>query len=461
MTMIRLTINSKQEPDLKCLAHVTRRNFLKYSALLTLSSTGLLTGCAVDPVTGEKQLLFMSGEEEVAIDKQQSPFQFSSDYGVTQDRELNAYISRVGKKMLPRVHRPDVPYNFQCVNATYINAYAFPGGYIATTRGILLDLENEAELASLLGHELGHVNARHSAEQAAKGSLSGLLIGGLTALAGTQGAGVGELTQKLGALGQGLFLSKYSRDNEREADALGHEYMTGAGYNSKGFVGLMNMLNTLNNSHGSSSQMLFATHPMSSERLEDAVKRDSAKYAATRDLSLYRDRYMDNIAGLRQIKEAIKLMQEGEKFLAKEEYDKAGSSFKLALRKADHDYTAHVLMAKCMLIRKKSGQALSYASKAKQLYPEESQGYYISGLAALAGKKFTRAQEDFKQCDRILPGNPQITFYLGYCLEKNDQKQRGPVYGLFEQDQLCIQPVQSTCSKTAERVGVCKVIRVR
>jgi len=400
---------------------LSRRNFLKYSALSSLFFPGIFTGCAIDPVTGEKQLMLMSREQEIAIDKQQSPFQFSSDYGVTRDRELNDYVASVGKKMLPRVHRPDMAYSFQCVNATYINAYAFPGGSIAATRGILLELENEAELAALLGHELGHVNARHSAEQAAKGTLSGMLVSGLSVLAAGQGAGLKDLTQKLGALSQGLFLSKYSRDNEREADALGHEYMTGAGYNSKGFVGLMNMLNSLNNAHGSSAQMLFATHPMSSERLQAAVSRDRSTYAATQKFSLHRDRYMDYTASLRRKKGAIKLMQDGEKYLGKEEYDKAESAFKLALRKTDRDYTAHLLMAKCFLIREKSAQALSHASIAKQLYPEESQGYYISGLAALSGDKFTRAYEDFKRCDKRLPGNPQVTFYQGYCLDKNNR----------------------------------------
>ncbi|WDP93089.1 MAG: M48 family metalloprotease [Desulfobacter sp.] len=403
---------------------ITRRDFIKTSTLASLAGLlpGVLSGCAVDPVTGRKQLMLMSREQEIAIDRQQAPFQFSSDYGVTQDRALNDYVSEVGRRLLPGVHRPDMAYNFQCVNAVYINAYAFPGGSIAATRGILLELENEAELASLLGHELGHVNARHSAEQASKGTLSGLLIGGLSVLASGQGAGLGDLTQKLGALGQGLFLSKYSRDNEREADALGHEYMARAKYNSRGFVGLMNMLNSLNKGKNNSSQMLFATHPMSSERLQTAVNRDRSTYTYTRDYSLFRDRYMDRTAGLRQKKTAIKLMQDGEKFLSQEKYDQAETAFRSALKKADRDYTAHLLMAKCMLIRKRSDQALSHADKAKQLYPGESQGYYISGLAAMAGKKFNRAYQSFSGCDRILPGNPQVTFYMGYCLDKDNRK---------------------------------------
>lgn len=405
-------------------AGISRRDFLRYSALAGVSLTvlPLVTGCAVDPVTGKQQLMLMSRDQEVAIDQRQSPFQFSSDYGKTQDTALNDYVAGVGKAMLPHVHRKDMPYNFNCVNATYINAYAFPGGSIAVTRGILLELDNEAELASLLGHELGHVNARHSAEQSSKGQLSAMLIGGLSVLASTQGAGLGNLTQQLGALGQGLYLSSYSRANEREADALGHQYMTASQYDSKGFVGLMDMLNSMNKAQPSSAQMLFSTHPMSSERLEAAVKRDSLEYKNTRGATLGRDRYMDKIAGLRRKKESIKLMQTGEKHLAKEAYGKAQTAFKTAIQKADQDYTAHVLMSKCMLIQKKSKQALTYTRTAKQLYPGESQAHYLSGLANLGEKKPDQAFQDFNRCDQILSGNPQVTFYKGYSLDQNNQK---------------------------------------
>jgi predicted Zn-dependent protease len=401
---------------------VSRRDFLKYSAM-TFGGFAFpfWVGCAVDPVTGRNQLMMMSRTQEIGIDKRQSPFQFSSDYGVTQDASLNRYVGEVGKAMLPDVHR-SMPYNFQCVNATYVNAYAFPGGSIAVTRGILLDLDNEAELAALLGHELGHVNARHSAEQASKNQLSSILVGGLSVLASTQGAGMGQLTQQLGSLGQGLFLASYSRENEREADRLGQEYMVKAGYSSRGFVGLMEMLNSLNKANPSSSQMLFATHPMSSERLEAALVRDNTQYGKTHSLPLNRERYMDKTASLRQKKGAILKMQEGEKYLGKEAYADAQKAFKSAIQQAKQDYTAHVLMAKCLLIQKKSSQALSYANTAKTLYPSEPQGYYIAGLSNMAEKKNQEAYGDFKRCDELLPGNPQLTFYKGYSLDNSGQK---------------------------------------
>ncbi len=102
-------------------------------------------------------------EKEISIDRENSPHQFSADYGKLQDKQLDAYLSRTGKNIAANTHRFQMPYSINGVNATYVNAYAFPGGTIGFTRGILLSLQSEAELAALVGHELGHVNARHTA----------------------------------------------------------------------------------------------------------------------------------------------------------------------------------------------------------------------------------------------------------------------------------------------------------
>ena len=107
-----------------------------------------MSGCATNPVTGKQQLMLLSENQEIQIDKKNSPHQFSSDYGKVQDKALNMYINSTGKKMAARTHRTNMPYSFRAVNATYVNAYAFPGGSIAVTRGILLSLDNEAELAA-------------------------------------------------------------------------------------------------------------------------------------------------------------------------------------------------------------------------------------------------------------------------------------------------------------------------
>jgi len=122
-----------------------------------------------------------------------------------------------------------MPYQFLPVNATYVNAYAFPGGTIACTRGILLNLDNEAELAALIGHELGHVNARHTAEIMSKNQLTAAVVGGVAMIAGSYDQNYGGLAAQIGMLGSGALLASYSRDNERQADDLGLEYMAKAG----------------------------------------------------------------------------------------------------------------------------------------------------------------------------------------------------------------------------------------
>ena len=179
---------------------LTRRDFLWLSSL---AAAGFMFRCATDPVTGKKQFMLVSEDTEKQIDRQYSALQFSSDFGAVQDSQLNSYVSEVGNKMAAASHRPHMPYSFRVVNATYVNAYAFPGGSIAATRGIMLSLENEAELASLLGHELGHVNARHSAEQMSKGQLTQAIVGGVSVLAGTQSAVLGDLAGQLGQISAG------------------------------------------------------------------------------------------------------------------------------------------------------------------------------------------------------------------------------------------------------------------
>ena len=394
---------------------MTRREFLWLSSML---AGGLLIGCAIDPVTGKKQFMMMSENEEIQMDKLYTPYQFSADYGVVQDQKLNAYIDRLGKKMAAHTHRPHMPYSFRVVNATYVNAYAFPGGSIAATRGIMLKLDNEAELAGLLGHELGHVNARHAAEQQSKANVMQLGVGLASAYASTKSKALGDMTTQLGMLGAGALLSYYSRDNEREADALGMKYMVDSGYGSDGFVGLMDMLNSLSKRKLSSTELLFATHPMSDERYQTAVNEAQTTYKAAKDRPLHRERYMDNIAKLRRQKSAIEQIQKGEESLMKKKYDTADDYFRKALKKAPDDYTGLVLMAKSQLIQQKWAVGLQYAGMAKKVYPQEAQAHLLSGLAKLNLKKYQGAYDDFGSYDKLLPGNPNIMYLQGYAQEK-------------------------------------------
>lgn len=402
------------------LKRISRRQLFHLTAL---SSFGLLTGCAANPVSGRSQFMLVSESQEISLDKKNSPYQLSADYGVLNDPGLNQYLDQTGKKLANLSHRADLPYSFQCVNASYVNAYAFPGGTIAVTRGILLELDNEAELAALLGHELGHVNARHTAQQMSKGSLIQGLIGGLSAVASSFGTGYGQVSSLLGGLGAGALLASYSRDHERQADSLAMEYMVKGGYNPSGSIALMTMLTQLSQHTPSAIELMFSTHPMSQERLDSARWQADSQYRHAAQFPVFRERYMDSTIRLRAQKTTIQLIQKGEEALAKKQYQNAEELLATALKSAPDDYAGLAIMAKCQLLQDKNSAADTYASRAKLAYPGEAQAHLIGGLALLKEKKYSVALADFEAYDRLLPGNPNILFFKGLSLENMGRRQ--------------------------------------
>ncbi len=393
---------------------LTRRRFI---ALTGMAAAGAAVGCATNPVTGRSQFMTMSEQDEIQVDREHAAAQFSNDYGPVQDAALNAYVSRVGLALGRVTHRPNMPYSFRVVNATYVNAYAFPGGSIACTRGILVMLEDEAELAALLGHEAGHVNMRHTAQQMSKSQMSSIVVGGLSLIADIAVPGLGQVASGIGSVGASALLATYSRENEREADALGTEYMVKAGYSPEGMVELMAMLNRLNKHKPSSMETLFSTHPMSDERYQSALTAAGTTYATAKSLPLHRERYMDNTARLRAIKGAIELMQKGDAAMAANKYDEAETHYQAALKQAPGDYAGLVCMAKCHLAQKEYVEAERYARDAKAVYPQEAQAQITGGFASLYLKRYEPAAQDFQAAQRLLPGSPSLVFFTGYANE--------------------------------------------
>lgn len=393
---------------------MTRRDFLWFSSM---SAVGVIAGCATSPVTGRPQLMLVSEDQEIQTDRQYAPFQFSADYGQIQDNALNGYVGQVGQNMVSRTHRTHMPYSFRVVNANYVNAYAFPGGSIACTRGILLSLDDEAELAALLGHELGHVNARHTAQQMSKGMLTNAIVGGFSVVAGAVAGGLGQIAGALGSIGAGALLASYSRDNEREADALGMEYMVKAGYGPQGMVGLMDMLRSLSKSKPGAIELMFATHPMSDERYQTAASNSKTKYAAGQSLPLFRERYMDHTARLRALKGVIEELQKGEQEMARKKFGEAETHFRTSLTQAPSDYAGLALMATCQVVQKKFAEGLRYAEAAKTVYPQEAQAYHLSGFAKIQISDFAGAYQDFSTYEKLLPGNPNTIFFKGFSQE--------------------------------------------
>lgn len=399
-----------------------RRRFLwLMSATGVGLSTGVMHGCATDPVTGGKVLVGMSEAQEVSVDRQQSPHQFSADYGPLQDAGVNDYLSGVGTQLAGVSHRPDMPYSYRAVNANHVNAYAFPGGSIGVTRGMLVEMENEAELAGLLGHETGHVAARHAAEQAGKTMVAQAAVMGGAVYAGSRNAGLGNLVSGLGSLGAGALLAHYSRNNEREADQLGMEYMSRAGHNPDGMAGLMDVLRSKNQSSPSAMDLMFSTHPPSEERYQTARRRAAEQYAEYRQAPVYRERFMDETAPIHRLKPTIVEEQNGEREMGRKSYDSAERHFRSAVAMTPDDYTGNVLLGKSLLAQEKPREANRFFERATSIYPQEAQAHHLSGLTSLHAGNFESAYERFDRYERLLPGNPNTMFLKGYTLENMNQ----------------------------------------
>lgn len=401
---------------------LSRREFIKLSALTGAAAAA--AGCATNPVTGHSQLMLLSQAGELAIDRQTSPKQFSADFGPSQDAALTGYVAEVGSRLTQQVHRKDVPYSFRPVNAVYCNAYAFPGGSIAVTRGMLAELEEESQLAALLGHELAHVNYRHTAQQMSKGLLMQLAIVGAGVYLGSRDKErYAEAVATLGGLGSAMYLAKYSRDHEREADRTGMDYMVKAGYDPAGLAELMQVLVRLSGDRdGGAVATLFATHPMSQERVRAAEVRMATLYPPDASRRRGRAEYAARAEGVLRHREAIRQLQRGAEALDGKKLPEARTLIAAGLKELPDDYTGLLLLARVAQAQNRAAEAEELARRAAAVYPQEAQSRAVLAQSLYSQRRYDSALAALSQYDRMLPGDPTVPFYAGLCHERMGQR---------------------------------------
>jgi predicted Zn-dependent protease len=192
-----------------------------------LATLLVLASCSSNPATGKRQLALISEGQEIAMGREADQ-QIQQQLGLYPDQELQAYVNRVGQKLAAASERPKLPWTFRVVDDPVVNAFALPGGFIYVTRGLMTHLTSEAELASVLGHEIGHVTGRHSVEQMSKAQLAQIgLIAGM--IVKPELASYGDLA----STGLQLLFLKFGRDHERQADDLGLRYLDREGYDPR------------------------------------------------------------------------------------------------------------------------------------------------------------------------------------------------------------------------------------
>jgi predicted Zn-dependent protease len=220
-------------------------------------------GCVRNPVTGKHEIVLISENEEIAMGRQ-SHDQVRAEYGFVDQKNAQAYVETLGRKLAAVSHRPELDWHFTVVDSPVVNAFALPGGYVYLTRGILAYINNEAELAAVMGHEIGHVTARHTVRQMTRTQLTQIGIGVGSVVSPTFGQ-LGNMSNH--ALG--LLFLRFSRDDEREADRLGVEYAAKAGYDPREVSNFFEVLRHLSQAEDRESIPGFlSTHPDPGERVE-------------------------------------------------------------------------------------------------------------------------------------------------------------------------------------------------
>lgn len=254
----------------------------------------IVGSCAVNPVTGKRQVMFMSESQEIALGQQSDPA-VVAQFGLYQDEDLQKFIKEKGQEMASVSHRSHLKFEFKVVDSPVLNAFALPGGFVYFTRGILAHFNNEAQFAGVLGHEIGHVTARHGASQQSKQILySGGLIVGM--ILSPELAQMGEAASQ----GLGLLFLKFGRDDESQSDRLGVEYSTKIGYDAKEMARFFGVLDRVSGGPEGRVPTFMSTHPDPADRNNKVLQKAKewqAKFP-NKQFKVGRDSYLRLIDGI-------------------------------------------------------------------------------------------------------------------------------------------------------------------
>ncbi|MFT7338210.1 MAG: putative Zn-dependent protease [Marinobacter maritimus] len=402
---------------------MTNAVLLRYFPVMALML--LLVGCSVNPVTGERQLSLIGEGQELAMGAEQyTPTQQTQGGQFYIDPELTLYVREVGQKLAKVSDRPDLPYEFVVLNSSVPNAWALPGGKIAVNRGLLTKFDDEAQLASVLGHEIVHAAARHSVQRMQQGMLISAGVAGLGfALSDNEWAG---LLMGGAAVGAQLALAQYGQGDELESDHYGIIYMKEAGYDPQAAVELQEIFLEL--SKGQQAGFvdgLFATHPPSAKRV-----RENSELVAEIGAGGYRgaDVYKKKTATLRAVQpaydahdQAMELASNGDMSAA---LDKVNEAIKLLPREA----MFYSLRGRIYQEQDKHDKASADFDKAVSLYPEMFMYRLHNGLSALKLNNLDKARENLSRANEVVPTSIAFLRLGDIAVKENNLKEAVAYY---------------------------------
>ncbi len=387
-----------------------------------------LTACGVNPVTGKKELQFVSEASELQIGEQNyAPTRQGEGGDFSLDPDLTAYVSEVGQK-LAAVSDRKLPYEFVVLNSSVPNAWALPGGKIAVNRGLLTELNNEAELAAVLGHEIVHAAARHGAKAQERGTL--LQVGMVAAQIGlatsNMDGNLANLAIQGAGLGAQLVQTRYGREQELESDHYGMLYMKRAGYDLSGAVTLQQTFVRLSEASGRNQNWLeglFASHPPSQERV---AKNQAAVAELGAGGELGVARYTAKMAELRKMKPAYDKYDQAMAAASKKDLTTAKKLAGEAAQMLPREARFNQLLGDIAMTQNQHKDAVAAYEKAINLDGSYFGPYLGGGIAQFKLGNKVKAEEWLKKSASLLPTAP-AAYYLGSLA-----RERGDIKGAMQ-----------------------------
>ncbi|HEY7584966.1 MAG TPA: M48 family metalloprotease [Candidatus Deferrimicrobiaceae bacterium] len=400
---------------------------------LSLSMIAVLAvfaySCAVNPVTGRSELALVSfsEEEEAALGAKAYVPAVQQQGGFYRDKPLEDYVQGVGTRIARVSHRPNLGYRYRVLNSSVPNAFALPGGYIVINRGLLVNLKSEAELAAVLGHETGHVTAKHSLAGYQRAMAANLLLAGVSVAAGGK-TGVMQIS----SITASLVENGFSRDQEREADWLGIDYMVKAGYTPEGAIRLQEYFYT--QLEGGKNPMfvegLFRTHPFSRERLENARTLIAQRYPDTvrnPNYTFNETVFLQKTARLREVQKAYDISDKGDGLLKEKRYPEALDKYREAISRDPSQAPFHSSAGRVHLIQNNFAAADASLRRAIQLDDEFFEPHFLMGALRYQEKDYRGAIPELSRSMDLLPSK-QAAAYMSKSYEAIGDLQNAKKY---------------------------------
>ncbi len=385
--------------------------------------TVLLSACATNPVTGRSELMLVSEQQEISMGRQAAPSLNWGFGGQYRDPLLEDYLSGIVRRIWSVSERPNLPVSFSIQNTSIPNAFALPG-YVAMTRGLLVELENEAQFAAIMGHEAGHVMARHSASRMSLGILQqvGLGVGGAFI-----GGGLGgDALMTLGSVGTSLLLLKYDRSQELESDRLGVIYSSKLGYDPHEAItahqrlevsvdNFMKRAGKESQSGGFLSDIL-STHPRKDVRVEEIEQmiRQLPPYKLRGDGKSTSD-FMNMTSRIRKVNEAYIVHDDAERALEKKNYDEADRLARKAIGMNSQQAPFYSLQGRISLARKNYDEAAGHFRAALSVEESYQPAFYGLGVTEYKKERPSASLEHIKKSLELFPDHPGSLYVSGLC----------------------------------------------